>query len=164
MRFSEWRDLFVAHHGLRRSLLWGGAIGLGLALASLGGIGQMRAAAPPELQMAAMADILIGDKLILLFPLLILAEEFLWRGLLLSALLGSGWGSGAAIVLTTVCFTLNHFAVAPVGLMERAMMATMALPLGIVNAVLTVRTQNLWGGALIHLIAMLAMVVGIVWV
>jgi membrane protease YdiL (CAAX protease family) len=85
----------------------------------------------------------------------------LWRGLLLSSLIGSGFSSPAAIGLTTLCFMLNHFAVAPVGLLERGMMALMGLPLGIINGFLTIKTQNLWGGALIHLLTMLAMVLGI---
>lgn len=161
LRFGEWRKLFITRTGLKPALLWGGILGVVISVFSLANIALMRAAAPPQMQMQAMVDLLLGYKLLLLFPLLIVAEEFLWRGLLLSSLIGRGFSSSAAIGLTTLCFMLNHFAVAPVGLMERGMMALMGLPLGIINGFLTIKTQNLWGGALIHLLTMLAMVLGI---
>ncbi len=160
-RFGEWRKLYITGTGLKPTLLWGGILGVVVSLISLTNIPLMHTAGPSEMQMQAMVEILLGYKLILLFPLLIVAEEFLWRGLLLSSLVGRGISSGAAIGLTTLCFMLNHFAVAPVGLLERGMMALMGLPLGIINGFLTLKTQNLWGGVLIHLLTMLAMVLGI---
>ena len=90
VRFGEWRKLFITGTGLKPALLWGSIIGVVVSLISLANIAPMHTAAPPEMQMQAMVEILLGDKLILLFPLLIVAEEFLWRGLLLSSLVGRG--------------------------------------------------------------------------
>lgn len=156
-RFGEWRQLFITHYGLKQSLLWGGIIGTVLFLMSLFNIEQMKTAEIAQMQTDAMADLLIDYKSLLFLPLLIVAEEFLWRGLLLSSLLARGFDNGTAIAIATLCFILNHFAVAPVELMERLMMALMGLPLGVINGYLTIKTQNLWGGVLVHFITMLAM-------
>lgn len=159
--FDEWQKLFITRIGLKSALLWGGMIGIAISLVSLANIEMMHNSAPPQMQMQVMEDILIGKKLILFLPLLIVAEEFLWRGLLLSSLIESGFSNKLAIGVTSFCFILNHFAVAPVGLLERGMMAMMALPLGIINGFLTIKFQNLWGGVMIHLLTMIAMILGI---
>ncbi|OUC16597.1 MAG: hypothetical protein B0A82_00500 [Alkalinema sp. CACIAM 70d] len=164
-QFHEWQALFVTRKGLRSTLLLGSAIGIAIALLSLVNITQMRSAAPSEMQMQAMTNLLVGYTwiwLLPLLPLLIVAEEFLWRGLLLSSLVERKVNPALAIGMTTLCFMLNHLAVAPVGMLERIMMALMGLPLGVINGWLTLKTQNLWGGVLLHLIAMGAMVIGMV--
>ena len=162
IRFGEWRQLFITRIGLKPSLLWGGIIGIVIFSIGLITIEQMQATGLAQMKMDAMADLLIGYKSILLLPLLIVAEEFLWRGLFLSSLLARGFGSRVAIALTTLCFMANHFAVDPVELVERSMMAMMALPLGVINGYLTIKTQNLWGGVLFHAIAMMVMALTII--
>jgi membrane protease YdiL (CAAX protease family) len=159
--FDEWQKLFITRIGLKSALLWGTILGIAISLVSLANIEMMHNSAPPQMQMQVMVDILIGKKLILFLPLLIVAEEFLWRGLLLSSLMESGFSNKLAIGVTSLCFMLNHFAVAPVGLLERGMMAMMALPLGIINGFLTLKFQNLWAGVMIHLLTMMAMILGI---
>ena len=66
--------LFLQGPGLRSSLLWGGGLPL-----------------------EAVKQLLFGRGLVLLLPLLVLAEEGLWRGLLLSALLELGMAPAWAI-------------------------------------------------------------------
>ncbi|KMM17644.1 CPBP family intramembrane glutamic endopeptidase [Synechococcus sp. GFB01] len=115
------------------------------------------ASEPGSLPLEAVRGLLFGRGLVLLLPLLVLAEEGLWRGLLLSALLESGLTPVWSVVVSTLAFGLNHLAVAPLALAERGLLALMALPLGLVTAVLTVRTRCLWGGALLHLLLIGAM-------
>lgn len=156
----EAEALFLRGSGLRSSLLWGGGIGVSLLVAGLLGLPAMRAAMPAgggSLPLEAVNDLLFGRGLILLLPLLVLAEEALWRSLLLSGLLERGMAPAAAVGLSTLGFTLNHLAVAPLALPERFMLALMALPLGLIAAVLTMRTRILWGGVALHLLVSGAM-------
>ncbi len=111
--------------------------------------------------MKEMEDILIKQKFVALFPVLIVAEECLWRGLLYSALEERGMNKHKVIAITNLLYTLNHFAVAPVGMKERAMMAGMAVPIGFVNGYLTLKTKNLWSGVLAHFMTMISMVADI---
>jgi membrane protease YdiL (CAAX protease family) len=162
---SEAEALFLRGQGLPNSLLWGGGAGLALLLAGLLGLPAMRAAMPAgdgSFPLEVMRGLLFGHGLILLLPVLVLAEEGLWRGLLLSALLGNGMPEASAITLSTLAFMVNHLAVAPLALVERGMLALMALPLGLMSAVLTVRTRVLWGAVLLHLLVMGAMM-GSLW-
>ena len=158
---QEWEALFLRGSGLRASLLWGGGLGSTLLLAGLFSLPAMRAAmaegASGELPLAAVQQLLFGRGLVVLLPLLVLAEESLWRGLLLSALLESGLAAGWAVGLSTVGFSLNHLAVAPLALAERGALALMALPLGLIAAWLTWRTRCLWGAVLFHLLLIGAM-------
>lgn len=156
----EAEALFLRGPGLRASLLWGGGLGALLLIAGLIGLPAMRAAMasePGALPLEAVRGLLFGRGLVLLLPLLVLAEEGLWRGLLLSALLGSGLTPVWSVVVTTLAFGLNHLAVAPLALAERGLLTLMALPLGLITAVLTIRTRCLWGGALLHLLLIGAM-------
>jgi membrane protease YdiL (CAAX protease family) len=157
---SEAEAVFLRGPGLRDSLLWGGGAGLALLLAGLLALPAMRAAMPAgdgSFPLEAIKGLLFDHGLILLLPVLVLAEEGLWRGLLLSALRGNGMAEAIAITLSTLAFMVNHLAVAPLALVERGMLALMALPLGLMSAVLTVRTRVLWGAALLHLLVMGAM-------
>jgi membrane protease YdiL (CAAX protease family) len=157
---SEAEAVYLRGPGLRNSLLWGGGIGLVLLLAGLLSLPAMRAAMPAgdgSFPLEAMKELLFGHGLILLLPVLVIAEEGLWRGLLLSALGEIGVPEAAAIALSTLAFMVNHLAVAPLALGERGMLALMALPLGLMSAVLTARTRVIWGGVLLHLLVMGAM-------
>jgi membrane protease YdiL (CAAX protease family) len=157
---AEAEAVYLRGPGLRSSLLWGGGGGLVLLVAGLLSLPAMRAAMPAgdaSVPLDAMKVLLYGHGLILLLPVLVLAEEGLWRGLLLSALREIGLPEGAAIALSTLAFMANHLAVTPLALVERGMLALMALPLGLLSAALTVRTRVLWGGVLLHLLVMGAM-------
>ncbi len=157
---SEAEAVYLRGPGIRSSLLWGGGLGLVLLVAGWLGLPAMQAAMPAgdgSLPLAAMQELLFGHGLILLLPVLVVAEEGLWRGLLLSGLREIGLGDAAAIALSTLAFMVNHLAVAPLALVERGMLALMALPLGLMSAVLTARTRVLWGGVLLHLLVMGAM-------
>ena len=154
LRKQEAEALFLRGSGLKASLLWGGGLGSALLLAGLFSLPAMRAAMAEDpsgdLPLAAVQQLLFGRGLVVLLPLLVLAEEGLWRGLLLSALLESGLAAGWAVGLSTVAFSLNHLAVAPLALAERGALALMALPLGLITALLTWRTRCLWGAVLLH--------------
>jgi hypothetical protein len=157
---SEAEAVYLRGPGLRNSLLWGGGIGLVLLVAGLAGLPSMRAAMPAgdgSFPLEAMQELLFGHGLILLLPVLVIAEEGLWRGLLLSVLREVGVPEAASIALSTLAFMVNHLAVAPLALVERGMLALMALPLGLMGALLTARTRVLWGGVLLHLLVMGAM-------
>jgi membrane protease YdiL (CAAX protease family) len=160
----EAEAVYLRGSGLRSSLLWGGGIGLVVLVAGLLSLPAMRAAMPAgadAFPLEAMKELLFGHRLILFLPVLTLAEEGLWRGLLLSALEETGLPETTAIALSTLAFMVNHLAVAPLVVVERGMLALMALPLGLVSAVLTVRTRVLWGGVLLHLLVMGAMLVSV---
>lgn len=152
--------VFLRGPGLRASLLWGGGLGVALLVAGLIGLPAMRAAmasgdgSPP---LEALNPLLFGRGLVLLLPLLVLAEEGLWRGLLLSSLLDCGVPAAGAVALSSLGFALNHLAVTPLPLAERGGLALMALPLGVLTGLLSERTRCLWGAVLLHLLLIGAM-------
>ncbi|NTV65438.1 MAG: CPBP family intramembrane metalloprotease, partial [Oscillochloris sp.] len=111
--------------------------------------------------MEQMQSLLVGLGLIYLFPVLVLAEEFLWRGLLFSALRERGMNPHLVVLLTTALYALNHVAVAPVSMLERAMMAGMALPIGIIGGYLVLRTRNVWASVAVHGLTFVSMVLDI---
>lgn len=153
LRCGEAEALFLRGGAVRASLLWGGGLGLLLLAAGLVGLPAMRAAMADDgggLPLEAVRQLLFGRGLVLLLPLLVLAEEGLWRGLLLSALLELGLTPLWAVSLSSLGFGLNHLAVAPLALAERGALVLMALPLGVIAALLTERTRNLWGAVLLH--------------
>ena len=157
---QEAESLFLRGPGLRTSLLWGFGLGTALLMAGLVGLPAMRAPMADgagDVPLDAVKQLLFGRGLVLLLPLLVVAEEGLWRGLLLSALLELGLAPAGAVGLTTLGFGLNHLAVAPLALAERGALALMALPLGLVAAILTTQTRCLWGAVLFHLLLIGAM-------
>jgi len=160
-RHQDWRGAFVTRHNLRAALLWGG--GAGLALAIIGAVNTLIFYASGGQPMAQMQTILVDLGLVYLFPILALAEEWLWRGLALSSLLDRGVNSHAAVWITTLAYMVNHFFVAPVGWMERGMMAMMGLPIGLMAGYLTLKTRNVWSAVALHLFIMATMM-GIVFV
>ena len=78
-----------------------------------------------------------------------------------SALIEKGFNRHATVFLTAFLYVVNHFAVAPVGFYERALMAMMAFPIGILGGYIVLRSRNVWGSVLVHMITMLSMVLDI---
>lgn len=159
LRDRLWEEMWVTHRGLGRALAWGGGIGLVLlVIDNINTYMYYRAGGAP---MAQMEAILIEMRLVFLFPLLVLAEEFLWRGVLLSGLHDAGVNRHLAVLLTTAAYALNHFAVAPVGMIERAMMAAMGLPIGIAGGYLALKTRSVWAPVALHGLTMISMIIDI---
>lgn len=154
---NDWRATYVSNMNLQESLKWGSIIGGGLFLMDVGMA--YKHYADGGAPMNQMQDILLGKNFLYFFPILILAEEFLWRGLMFSALIDRGLNKHVVVAITTVLYMLNHFAVAPVGMLERGMMAMMALPIGIVGGYIVAKTRNVWGAVALHMITMISMVV-----
>ena len=154
-RYGAWRQVGITGVGLRRALVWGGAVGGALMLVDMGNtyIYYRGGGAP----LAQMEQLLVGMRLAYLFPVLVLAEEWLWRGLLFSALLERGLNKHLVVLGTTALYMVNHFAVAPVGWSERGMMAAMALPIGLIGGYLVLRTRNVWAGVALHALTMISM-------
>ncbi len=111
--------------------------------------------------MVEMETLLVHRSLLYLFPLLILAEEFLWRGVMFSSMIEKGFNPHITVLLTTMLYALNHFAVAPVGIKERALMAMMAVPIGVLGGYLVLNTRNVWGSVIVHMITMVSMLIDI---
>ncbi len=109
--------------------------------------------------MAEMQSILVNRSLLYLFPILVFAEEFLWRGIMLSAMIEKGFNKHLTVFLTAMFYVINHFAVAPVGLRERALMAMMAFPIGMLGGYIVLRSRNVWGSVLVHMITMVSMII-----
>lgn len=159
LRHGEWKEMYLSGGSLRKSLFWGAVAGAVLFVMDvMNTVMYYKSGGTP---MAEMEILLVGKKLIYLFPLLILAEEFLWRGVLFSSLIDKGLNHNLTVVLTALLYTLNHFAVAPVGFYERSLMAMMALPIGIIGGYIVLRTRNVWGSVLMHGITMFSMLVDI---
>ena len=151
----------LRHGGdLKKSLLWGLIGGVLLLLFAMMNTAMMKNQNSAAM-MSGMRYLLVNCSLIYLFPVLILAEEFLWRGIMFSAMVERGFNKHLTVFLTTLFFFINHFAVAPVGIMERFFLALMAIPLGIINGYIAVNTRNVWGCVLLHMIVMTSMMVAI---
>lgn len=153
------RKVGITRRNLNQAILWGG--GIGLVLMFTDWVNTYFYYRGGGALMAEMEAILVGMRLLYLFPILVLAEEFLWRGMLLSALHDRGINKYLAIVLTTAVYAVNHFFVAPVGLWERGLMALMALPIGLIGGYVVLRTRNVWAGVLIHMLTFVSMVADI---
>ncbi len=159
VRHGEWKEMYLAGGSLRKSLFWGAVAGAVLfVLDVVNTVMYYKNGGTP---MAEMEILLVGKRLIYLFPLLILAEEFLWRGILFSSLIDKGLNRHLTVIVTAVLYTLNHYAVAPVGFFERSLMAMMALPIGIIGGYIVFKTRNVWGSVLMHGITMVSMIVDI---
>lgn len=153
---GDWVKMYLAGGNLKKSLFWGAIAGVVLSLlAILNTVMYYKNGGTP---MAEMEMLLVGRSLVYLFPLLILAEEFLWRGIMFSSMIGRGFNGHLTVFLTAIFYTLNHFAVAPVGMFERALMAMMAFPIGIVGGYIVLKHKNVWGSVLLHMMAMVIMV------
>jgi uncharacterized protein len=156
---GEWTEMYLAGGNLRKSLLWGGvAGGLLFVMDVFNTVMYYRNGGAP---MTGMQFILVNMSLLYLFPLLILAEEFLWRGIMFSAMIERGFNKHLTVFLTATFYVVNHFAVAPVGMKERALMAMMAFPIGIFGGYLVLKTRNVWGSVLVHMITMISMMLDV---
>lgn len=156
---NAWEDVFLTRKNLKAALLWSSVIGSVLFLMDVGNtyFYYKNGGAP----MKEMQTILVDMGFLYLFPILILGEEFLWRGMLFSALLRRGVNVHLVVIITTALYVLNHYAVAPVGFMERSLMAMMAVPIGIVNGYLVLKTRNVWAGVWLHFLTMVSMTLDI---
>ncbi|TLU82510.1 MAG: CPBP family intramembrane metalloprotease [Chlorobium sp.] len=156
---GEWKEMYLAGGDLRKSLKWGGIAGaLLFGMDIMNTVMYYKNGGAP---MAGMEFILVNRSLLYFFPVLILAEEFLWRGIMFSSMIERGVNKHLTVFLTTFFYVINHFAVAPVGMKERALMAMMAFPIGIFGGYLVLKTKNVWGSVLVHLITMISMVLDI---
>lgn len=156
---GEWQETYLAGGDLRKSIMWGGVAGGVLFVMDI--MNTVMYYKNGGVPMGEMQNILVNMSLLYLFPFLVLAEEFLWRGIMFSAMIERGFNRHLTVFLTTIFYVLNHFAVAPVGMKERALMAMMAFPIGIFGGYLVLRTRNLWGSVLVHMITMISMILDI---
>lgn len=158
-RFQAFEQIFLTRQNLSKALLWLSLIGSVLFLMDVGNTYfYYKKGGEP---MKEMQTILVDMGFLYLFPVLILAEEFLWRGLFFSALLRRGMNRHLVVALTTLLYMLNHYAVAPVGFYERSLMAMMALPIGIAGGYLVLKTRNVWAGVWLHFLTMISMTLDI---
>jgi membrane protease YdiL (CAAX protease family) len=156
---GEWAEMFLAGGELKKSLKWGGIAGaLLFSMDIFNTVMYYKKGGAP---MGDMLGILVNMNFLYLFPVLVLAEEFLWRGIMFSAMIEKGFNKHLTVFLTAMFYVLNHFAVAPVGLRERALMAMMAFPIGIVGGYIVLKSRNVWGSVLVHMVTMLSMVLDI---
>lgn len=157
--FQEWQEMYLSGGDLRKSLLWGGIVGgMLFAMDVMNTVMYYKNGGAP---MGEMVNILVNRYLLFLFPVLVLAEEFLWRGIMFAAMIEKGINRHLTVFLTAMFYVVNHFAVAPVGFRERALMAMMAFPIGIFGGYLVLKTRNVWGSVLVHMITMISMVLDI---
>jgi len=157
---GEWAGMYLAGGDLKKSLIFGAITGTALLVMALFNTAMMQSPESASM-MADMEDILVNRSLFYLYPILVLAEEFLWRGIMFSSMIEKGFNKHLTVLLTTMFFLLNHFAVAPVNLKERAFMAMMAFPLGIIGGYIVALTRNVWGSVLVHMILMTSMMAAI---
>lgn len=156
---GEWAGMYLAGGELKKSLKWGGiAGGILFVMDIVNTVIYYSKGAPP---MTDMLGILVNMNFLFLFPILVLAEEFLWRGLMLSSMVEKGFNPHLSVFVTAMCYVLNHYAVAPVGMYERGLMAMMAFPIGILGGYITLKSKNVWGSVLVHMITMFSMVLDI---
>ena len=156
---GEWAEMFLAGGDLKKSLKWGGIAGI--ILFSMDVFNTVMYYKKGGAPMGDMLGILVNMNFLYLFPVLVLAEEFLWRGIMFSAMIEKGFNKHLTVFLTAMFYVVNHFAVAPVGLRERALMAMMAFPIGIVGGYIVLKSKNVWGSVLVHMTTMLSMVLDI---
>ena len=157
--YGDWAKMYLAGGSLRKSLFWGAIAGAALFLMDImNTVMYYKNGGAP---MAEMEILLVNRSLIYFFPVLILAEEFLWRGIMFSSMIDRGINGHLTVFLTALFYTVNHFAVAPVGMFERALMAMMALPIGIIGGYIVLKTRNLWGSVLMHAVTMISMLLDI---
>ncbi len=158
-KYGEWERMYLSGGNLKGTLFWGGIAGFFLFLMDI--INTVIYYTNGGTPMAEMEMLLVGRSLLYVFPVLILAEEFLWRGIMFSAMIERGFNRHLTVFLTALFYTVNHFAVAPVGMFERALMAMMALPIGIIGGYVVLRHKNVWGSVLLHLMTMVSLILDI---
>ncbi len=156
---SEWPQMFLAGGELKKSLKWGAIAGAVLFLMDI--TNTVMYYSNGGVPMAEMEILLVGRSLLYIFPVLILAEEFLWRGIMFSSMIERGFNPHLTVFLTAIFYVVNHFAVAPVGMYERSLMAMMAFPIGIIGGYIVLKSRNVWGSVLLHMMTMVSMLLDI---
>jgi len=152
--------MYLAGGDLKKSLVIGAVTGMALLVLALFNTAMMKSPESASM-MADMENILVNRSFIYLYPILVLAEEFFWRGIMFSSMIEKGINKHLTVLLTTLFFLINHFAVAPAKLEERVFMAMMAFPLGIIGGYIVAYTRNVWGSVLVHMILMTSMMAAI---
>jgi membrane protease YdiL (CAAX protease family) len=154
---GEWAEMYLAGGDRGKSLKWGGIAG-GILFCMFNTVMRYKSGKPP---MMDMQGILVNMNFLYFFPVLVLAEEFLWRGLMLSSMVEKGINPHLSVFVTAICYVLNHYAVAPVGMQERGLMAMMAFPIGILGGYIVLKSKNVWGSVLVHMVTMFSMILDI---
>lgn len=158
---GEWKETYLAGGDLKKSLKLGLIWGIILLVIALVNTIFAYKYQDGLKMMSGMEYLLVHRSLLYLFPVLVIAEEFLWRGIMFSALREKGINKHLIVAITTLLFVLNHYAVAPVDIKERALMAMMAFPIGIAGGYLVLFTKNVWGSVVMHLILMIGMMIAL---
>ncbi|ACF45729.1 MAG: CPBP family intramembrane metalloprotease [Prosthecochloris sp.] len=156
---SEWRQMYLGGGDLKKSLKWGTIAGAVLFLMDI--TNTVLYYSNGGTPMAEMEILLVGRSLLYIFPVLILAEEFLWRGIMFSSMIERGFNQHLTVFLTAIFYVVNHYAVAPVGMYERSLMAMMAFPIGIIGGYIVLKSRNVWGSVLLHMMTMISMLLDI---
>ena len=156
---SEWRQMYLGGGDLKKSLKWGIIAGAVLFLMDI--TNTVLYYSNGGTPMAEMEILLVGRSLLYIFPVLILAEEFLWRGIMFSSMIERGFNQHLTVFLTAIFYVVNHYAVAPVGMYERSLMAMMAFPIGIIGGYIVLKSRNVWGSVLLHMMTMISMLLDI---
>ncbi len=158
LQYKEWESMYIIGGEYKKSLFWGVAAGALLFVMAIFNTHNHYSNGGEA--MDGMEALLRMNTLLSLFPVLVFAEEFFWRGIMVSSLAGRGINRHLVVLLTTAGFAINHFAVAPVGFGERLLLGVMALPLGIAGGYIALGTKNVWGSVVLHMSSMIAMLVG----
>ena len=151
-RLAGWKlgDLYLRRGNLR--------LGLGLALGF---------SIPLLAMFVAMGGLTLSWKVVLaaLPAVLIYAlinslmEELWFRGLFLGEY-NRLLGSGLAILLTAIVFTLIHFGMTYASGPERLQLLVGILYLGLATAYIMVKTKSIWGAVLLHTVADVVLLLG----
>ncbi|MBO8092440.1 MAG: CPBP family intramembrane metalloprotease [Prosthecochloris sp.] len=158
MRYQEWSDMYLTGGNYWKSIILGcvtGGLLFFMALFNTHNHYSNGGSAMQEMEAILNHPFFYG-----MFPVLVLAEEFMWRGIMASSLAAKEINRHIVVLVTTLFFALNHFAVAPVGINERFLMAIMALPLGVIGGYISIVTRNLWGSVILHMLSMISMFIG----
>lgn len=158
MRYQEWSDMYLTGGNYWKSIILGcvtGGLLFFMALFNTHNHYLNGGSAMQEMEAILNHPFFYG-----MFPVLVLAEEFMWRGIMASSLAAKEVNRHIVVLVTTLFFALNHFAVAPVGINERFLMAIMALPLGVIGGYISIVTRNLWGSVILHMLSMISMFIG----
>ncbi len=103
--FQEWNEMYLAGGDPGKSLVWGGvAGGLLFAMDIINTVMYYKNGGVP---MGEMQHILVNQSLLFLFPVLVLAEEFLWRGIMFSAMIEKGYNRHLTVFLTAMFYVVS---------------------------------------------------------
>ncbi|MCS7003282.1 MAG: CPBP family intramembrane metalloprotease, partial [Dehalococcoidia bacterium] len=151
--------IFLTRTNGRAAIGWG--VGLGLLLCVVDVVNTYVYYANGGAPMVQMQAYLFNVGLIAAAPLLLIAEEFVWRGFVFRAMRDHGYSPPFVVVGTTLLYALNHYAVAPVGMFERTALALMAIPIGLAAGAAVARTKNVWAGVIAHGLTYVSMLIDV---